>query len=94
MNGQVAQWSTMQVIPKSSTMFTIHTLTPDTTYEFKVLARNDLGSGNFSETVRASTKGQSSSVSHLLVFFRGCPEIVFQWVRFEITPDKFIWKCR
>ena len=89
MNGQVAQWSTMQVIPKSSTMFTIHTLTPDTTYEFKVLARNDLGSGNFSETVRASTKGQSSSVSHLLVFLEDVLKLFFNG-----SGLKFIWKCR
>lgn len=61
-NGQVSQWSTLQVLPKSATVFTLYNLTPDTMYEFKVLSRNEIGSGNFSEIVRAPTKGQWSSL--------------------------------
>ncbi|XP_061164705.1 uncharacterized protein LOC133173705 isoform X4 [Saccostrea echinata] len=62
-NGQVAQWSTMQVIPKSATVFTVYGLTPDTLYEFKVLSRNNLGSGNFSEIVQAKTKGNTTKTT-------------------------------
>lgn len=67
MNGQVSQWSTMQVIPKSATVFTVYSLSPDTMYEFKVLARNELGTGNFSEIVQARTKGQPRSTFILCI---------------------------
>ncbi|XP_048773272.2 uncharacterized protein LOC125678683 isoform X5 [Ostrea edulis] len=62
-NGQVSQWSTMQVIPKSATVFTVYSLSPDTMYEFKVLARNELGTGNFSEIVQARTKGNATTTT-------------------------------
>ena len=59
-NGVGSKWQTMTVIPANTTRFTLYKLEPDTTYEFKVLSRNHLGDGLFSEVVTSKTQGMYS----------------------------------
>ncbi|KAK3106932.1 hypothetical protein FSP39_003286 [Pinctada imbricata] len=56
-NGQTSEWLTMQVIPQDATHFTVYRLQPDTIYEFKIMARNVNGDGNFSDVVVVKTLG-------------------------------------
>ena len=56
-NGIGSNWQTLMVKPQNTTRFTVYNLEPDTTYEFKVLSRNQLGDGQFSETVTTKTLG-------------------------------------
>ena len=55
-----SKFQTMRVEPQNTTRFTLYNLEPDTLYEFKVLARNELGDGQFSEVVQAHTLGNFS----------------------------------
>ena len=63
-NGVGSKWQTMIVKPQNTTRFTLYNLEPDTTYEFKVLSRNHLGDGLFSDVVTSKTLGM-----HLVIEF-------------------------
>ena len=56
-NSVGSKWQTMIVKPANTTRFTLYNLEPDTTYEFKVLSRNHLGDGLFSDVVTSKTQG-------------------------------------
>ncbi|XP_028968038.1 protein turtle [Galendromus occidentalis] len=49
------EWRTIRVHPTNVTSITIHNLQPETTYEFQVQSRNEVGDGFFSERVLANT---------------------------------------
>ena len=66
-NGVAGKWSTYSVDHQDVTVFTVYQLQPDTLYEFKVLATNDLGKGNFSGTVEAKTKGKRNGAGEVTV---------------------------
>ena len=72
-NGIGSNWQTLMVKPQNTTRFTVYNLEPDTTYEFKVLSRNQLGDGQFSETITTKTLGMHIFSSGLnfnyLLFF-------------------------
>ena len=71
-NGIGSNWQTLMVKPQNTTRFTVYNLEPDTTYEFKVLSRNQLGDGQFSETVTTKTLGMHTFYSGFnfnLLFF-------------------------
>ena len=51
-------WSQIEVKPPGRTTVTIHNLTPESTYEFQVQGKNDLGDGLFSDMITAKTKGE------------------------------------
>ncbi|KAL3886696.1 hypothetical protein ACJMK2_026675 [Sinanodonta woodiana] len=65
-NGEISQWQTMMVEPQNATRFTLYNLEPDTTYEFMVLSRNNLGDGQYSEKVRAKTLGYTDDMATAL----------------------------
>ena len=62
-HGSPQAFQTMRVEPQNATRFTVYQLEPLTLYEFKVLSRNELGAGKYSEVVRAKTKGIAGSQS-------------------------------
>ncbi|KAL7638192.1 UNVERIFIED_CONTAM: hypothetical protein RMT77_011817 [Armadillidium vulgare] len=49
-------WSQIDVKPAGSTTVSIHNLSPQSTYEFQVQGKNELGDGMFSDIVTATTK--------------------------------------
>lgn len=49
-------WKSINVQPSDATTFTIQNLSQDTSYEFYVRARNIIGDGPGSQTVRTRTK--------------------------------------
>lgn len=69
-NGNPSKWQTMRVEPHNVTRYTIYRLEPDTLYEFKVAARNVLGSGESSTSavVQARTKGKIDT-GHIRINF-------------------------
>ncbi|XP_052803982.1 uncharacterized protein LOC128234061 isoform X2 [Mya arenaria] len=73
-NGIPGKWSTFRVEPQNATRFTLYGLEPDTLYEFKVLAINDLGEGNFSSTVHAKTLAKDNQ-STLSGYLDGNPNV-------------------
>lgn len=59
------RWQTVRAVgggdPVTST--TVFSLTPDTNYQFMVLARNRLGDGLFSNVVYATTTGATIAIN-------------------------------
>ncbi|BFZ14426.1 hypothetical protein BsWGS_17465 [Bradybaena similaris] len=59
-------WSTMAVPSQAATYFNLYGLQPDTEYEFKLLSRNEIGNGSFSDVVRQRTLGYSPDAVNAL----------------------------
>ena len=67
-------WLTRSV-NRSRTSAIVNRLEPETVYQFAVLAENVLGSGKFSRTVTARTKGKATNLQTLR--FICCPNMTW-----------------
>lgn len=85
-NNIPSDWTTLRVESQGVTRYSVYGLQPDTVYEFRVLARNDLGSGQYSNTVQAKTLGIALSFNYtyftLLTLYisTGHSNYLYNWV--------------
>lgn len=56
-------WYSVSVPPRSGTRMQVGNLSPNTDYQFSILAQNKMGTGPFSAIVNARTLGQYSELS-------------------------------
>ncbi|CAL4082334.1 unnamed protein product [Meganyctiphanes norvegica] len=56
-------WSQIDIKQQGSTEVTVYKLLPDTTYEFQVQGKNELGDGMFSDTITATTLGSGGGAT-------------------------------
>lgn len=57
-NDKKRDWFVVPVIPPNGTRLQVVGLSPNTQYQFSILARNEMGTGPFSEIATAWTLGQ------------------------------------
>lgn len=57
-NEEKSDWRAVPVVPPNGTSLQVAGLSPSTEYQFSVLARNEMGTGPFSEIATAWTLGQ------------------------------------
>ena len=58
-------WQQMRVFPEGALTFTIYNLTPNTTFEFRIMARShEPGDGLYSKSVMAKTKGTLNQLNY------------------------------
>ncbi|XP_052253632.1 protein turtle-like isoform X2 [Dreissena polymorpha] len=85
-NSYPGTWTTMPVEPKDATRFTIYSLEPDTNYEFKVLAKNEKGDGQFSESVLAKTLGERPTSPANVTVVHDKDGLIVTWNQPAKTP--------
>lgn len=57
-NDEKSDWLAVPVVPPNGTSLQVAGLSPSTEYQFSVLARNEMGTGPFSEIATTWTLGQ------------------------------------